>query len=300
MLTPRVYFKSVIINYFGHLLFVFLFSIILNYQCHASDFQSPRTMALGGASHAAPLLNDSIFLNPSFSSFLPTYSIAFNYGWYNGGTTNPDGSNSYHGHILNGSIQDGRSEMFQAGVSFTRREDARFFHFGASKAMLRNLGVGVGGKWVVLNDSANTSFQDLTLAATFFPEPWLQTALIVDNLLETQKGLALNLHREIILASKWSVLGSVMFYFDPHLFPNLSGSSSFGHELGIEIPVMSDVYLRMGNFRNAQVFYEGAYGRGYAFGIGWVAPKISFDYAVQRAIDPIGATFHQLGMTVYF
>ena len=37
---------------------------------NASDYQSPRTAALGGAGHASPLLNDAIYLNPSFSSFM--------------------------------------------------------------------------------------------------------------------------------------------------------------------------------------------------------------------------------------
>ena len=39
----------------------------------AADFQSPRTAALGGAGHAAPMLNDAIYLNPSFVSFMPSY-----------------------------------------------------------------------------------------------------------------------------------------------------------------------------------------------------------------------------------
>src|SRR4051812_23643954 len=66
----------------------------------ASDFHSPRTAALGGAGHAGPLLNDGVYLNPSFASFLPSYSVSGNLLLFHG-PDGPNGDPSYHGRNYN-------------------------------------------------------------------------------------------------------------------------------------------------------------------------------------------------------
>src|SRR4051812_25896306 len=68
----------------------------------ASDFHSARTAALGGAGRAGPLLNDGIYLNPSFLAFLQSYTFAGQYEWNKGDA---------HGRILQASIQDGSSQL---------------------------------------------------------------------------------------------------------------------------------------------------------------------------------------------
>ncbi|MBI4925638.1 MAG: hypothetical protein HY843_06910, partial [Bdellovibrio sp.] len=121
---------------FAVLMFMYSFAAI------ASDFHSPRTIALGGAGHAGPLLNDAIFLNPSFASFLPTYSFGFNYLSF--ANQNDIGDK---GRILNVSIQDGRSEVFQAGAAYTQKSDGSYLHVGASKNFVNRFGFGIGGKF---------------------------------------------------------------------------------------------------------------------------------------------------------
>src|ERR1700733_5937950 len=120
----------------------------------ASDFHSPRIAALGGAGHAGPLLNDSIYLNPSYAAFLPTYAIAGNYGWANYNDSQLKFKNQ------NLSIQDGRSDMFEAGLAYTHRDDGMLIHLTAAKALIPSrLSVGVGGKayFPANNGSTNTN-----------------------------------------------------------------------------------------------------------------------------------------------
>src|SRR5690606_36618254 len=94
--------------------------LFLSSTTWGSDFHSPRSSALGGSGRAGPLLNDAITLNPSFCSFLPAYSFSANYSFYEGpGYQTPAGPNSHSGHVYNLSIQDGRTELLQAGVSLT-------------------------------------------------------------------------------------------------------------------------------------------------------------------------------------
>src|SRR5689334_3011746 len=82
---------------------------LISPQAWSADFLSPRTAALGGAGHAGPLLNDSLFLNPAYISFVPANNVSVNYLSYNGGadTLNPNSGRNY-----NVGIQDGQNPLF--------------------------------------------------------------------------------------------------------------------------------------------------------------------------------------------
>jgi hypothetical protein len=267
----------------------------------ATDFQSPRTMGIGGAGHAAPLLNDSIYMNPSFGSFLPTYSISANYLFFDGPVKNtPAGPMEQHGRNYNASLQDGRSELFQAGVGYTHRDDASFVHVGASRAVIQRLGVGLGGKFY-FNTATHSSGRDMTFSVSGIPLDFLNASFVIDNLIQYGSGIPHGLYREFILGTKVNIQNLVLIYFDPHLVPDYPvNGERFGHELGLEIPLMSDLFIRFGNFRNALVPFEAMRGRGWTLGAGWVGPKVSLDYAMSRVIESQSAIAHNFGMTIYF
>src|SRR3712207_2027184 len=113
-----------------------------------ADFHTARTVGLGGAGHAGPLLNDSIYLNPSYLAFLKNYSIQGNYLWFKG---------EPHGRNMNVSIQDGTSEFFAAGLAYTIREDLKVLNAGLGRAVHQRFSVGVGAKMVMpRGDASNT------------------------------------------------------------------------------------------------------------------------------------------------
>lgn len=268
----------------------------------AAEVQSPRTAALGGAGHAAPLLNDAIFMNPSFSSFLPTYSFGVNYATFSGTSEalpNQTVGDPFRGRNFSVSIQDGRSELFQAGVAYTKRVDETMVHVGASKAVIKKLGFGLGAKFF-FNDPNKGSGRDGILSITGIPLPWLQASFIVDNVFQHQASMNRGLYREYILGTRFNVKNILIGYFDPHLTPELPGEKQFGYESGLEFVMMSDLFIRLGMFRNSVVPYLNSRSRGFGAGVGWVAPRISFDYGLSRAIEPIAATAHSFGATVYF
>ena len=264
-----------------------------------SDFQSPRTAALGGAGHAGPLLNDSIYLNPSYSAFLPTYAVSANYAWAN----YQDGSYKYK--IQNLSVQDGRSDLFQAGIAYTRRDDGSFVHLGTGKSLIaQRLGVGLGGKAFFPASTSSTSNNphvfDSVFSATGVVTPWIQTSFIIDNLLETNTGKQYGLFREFILGSKFNVEKILIAYIDPHYTPDLTSYSKFGYESGVEWPLFTDFYLRGGLFHSANIpTLAGARGNGFGVGFGMLAPKASLDYGMSRVLQPIVGTVQVIGFTVF-
>jgi hypothetical protein len=259
----------------------------------ASDFESPRTAALGGAGHAGPLNTDAIYLNPSYVSLMPIYAVGLNYYTYTGEGTNPS---DYHGMGYNASIQDGRSELFQAGVGYTQREDAQLLNFGASKQFVDNLGTGIGGKYVKARDNSGDSFFDTIISSTYIFSKTLQTALIVDNLVESGTAKSRGFYREFTLGSKINLNSLLLIYIDPHVAPD--ATSAWGYEAGAELPFFTDFYFRGGMFKQSNIPFEAARGNGFGIGAGWIAPKISFDYAYQHVTVPEGAYQHVFEVTL--
>jgi len=284
-------------NAMRYILSILIFAAI---PALASDFQSPRTAALGGAGHAAPMLTDAIYLNPSFTSFLHAYMASFNYGVYKGGDEQPDGSKPIHGHLLNAAVQDGRSDLFQAGVGGTIREDAKYINIGTSKAIFNKVGVGLGGKFILPNSGNGNRAQDMNVSGTVLATDWALASFIADNLVESQSLKDQNLYREFILGTKFNIQNLMLIYLDPHLAPDAPGSH-FGYENGLELTPFTDLFIRLGMFRASNIpELQNARGRGYGFGVGWIAPKFSLDYGLKRTLDPVVTNTHNIGMTMYF
>ncbi len=258
-----------------------------------ADYQSPRTAALGGASHAAPMLNDAIYLNPSYTSFLPITSTAFAFG----SARTEDGST--YNYPMNASIMDGHKDaFFQAGVGFTRLAQGNFFHVGASKSPSARTGFGAGTKFFMPTGSTQVIIEPSVSGAIQLTS-WLQGALIVDNLLESPAAVVHGMYREITLGTKLNVMDVFTAYVDPHFTPAL-GATAWGYEAGLEFPFFKDLYLRAGAFRNANVSYLNTRGDGWAVGAGWTAPRISFDYAMSRTVTPVSATQHLGAVSIFF
>jgi hypothetical protein len=262
----------------------------------SSDFQSPRTLSLGGSGHAGPLLNDAIYLNPSFISFNQTYGLGFSYLKYSDSNT--------HGRNLNFSLQDGRTELFQAGVGYTIREEASLINLGISKAVLPNqLAVGVGAKF--LFNRSHESSRDFMVAAAAPVQDWLQLGFSIDNVMESSKGKRQGLYRESIAGSKFNIMNIVLVYFDPHVTPSSELATKWGHETGFEFTVMRDLFLRTGIFQNASQPHQGGYhGSGFSLGGGWVAPRVSIDYGFSKITSSPSlkqrVATHQIGFTAFF
>jgi hypothetical protein len=284
------------------IVFIGFFSFFAPGQSWA-DFRSPRTVALGGAGRANPLLNDAIYQNPSFASFLPNYSWSGNFKALGEG----------RGRAYSISALDGRSELFQAGLGFQVRDLYSSLHFGASTKINPTVTVGAGAKFFFSKDSSSfSSFRDFSVSASWVPLNWLQLAAVAENLDRTPEMSSLGMERELILASKVRIAEKVMLYADPHfkLGESLRASATAlqgplsglltGYEVGAEMGVLKDFYFRLGAFKNALLLDIRNRGNGFGYGFGWVSGKISFDFGVEHTLTPVDQVTHTSGATVFF
>ncbi len=257
----------------------------------AVEFQSPRTLALGGAGRAGPWLTDSIYLNPSFASYTPRYVLS---GAYTGFGT---------GRNYNVSVQDSRAEVVQAGVGYTKREQNASVNLGASKAFFKKLGVGLGSKFIFDNETG-TMTPDFSLSGSYIALPWMYASLIIDNLVAGQDQVARKLHRTFHPSFKFIPTKQIGIFFDPFYSPAYSDGKKSGYSVGIEAGILNDFYLRVGKFQDADITHLNTRGSGFGYGLAWVGPRLSAEYGVSRALSThSGAGFttaHSGSVIIYF
>ena len=254
-------------------------------QAGAVEFHSPRTLGLGGAGRANPLLSDSIYLNPSYASFSPVYSLGANF------TNIEQGGRNY-----NVSVMDSRTELFQAGVGYSKYQDSAAINIGASKLAIQELGFGLGSKFII-NDKTKKMSSDLIFSSTYTGVPWLFSSIVIDNLMNT-------FERTLYLGIKFIPVHNVTVYFDPLYTPEHSTGKKMGYHLGFEFGLLADFFFRIGQYRHGEIPYLGTRGDGFGIGGGWIGPKLNLDYALSRALsternDPL-TTAHSFSMTVFF
>jgi hypothetical protein len=218
-------------------------------------------------------------MNPAMIALLPAYSVSVTQE----NSSGPDNTEP-QGLIQNVSIQDGTNTLFAAGVGYTRKTYGREVNVGASTRVFKTYGIGVGGKFLFGSDSRESA-QDATLSATGQTLPWLETGLIIDNLIESNQTKAWNQYREVIAGLKFNVQKILLIYADPHVIPGKPGDT-FGYEIGAELPLMSDLYVRGGLNKNSFQPVLGGYGHGHGFGLGWSSPRMSIDLALTRTFEP--------------
>jgi hypothetical protein len=273
----------------GVLPIVFFFTMISN--ALGVEYQSARTLALGGAGRAGPFLTDAIYLNPSFASYTPIYTLSGGYNSFQSGRN------------YNFSVQDSRSEFLQAGAGFTKREQNLAVNIGASKAFAKRYGVGVATK-LILDNGTNHMTSDFLVSGSILATSWLYATLVVDNLVANTAQTSRNLDRTAFVALKLIAAHKIEFYLDPFYSPAYSHGNKAGYSVGIEIGMLEDLYLRMGKYQDAEVTHLNTRGNGFGMGLGWIGPKLNLEYAMNRTLSSHAGnsmtTSHSTGATIYF
>lgn len=271
-------------------------SAFLAHSVYAIDVQSARSASLGNSGRGGPFLNDSLFLNPSYTSYARAQAIGAQWIDYEG-----DGGN---GRNYTLSIIDGTSEYFQAGAAFTQMEHGRFLHLGASKEIIERYAAGLSGKFYFPKDGDRGPVRDLTFSAAGLVNDWLQAGIVIDNLFQTPYAREFGFYREFVLGLKAMVMGIFAIYFDPQVIPDFPNKAQWGYSAGLEFGIGSGFFLRAGKFVDTILPFNRELGEGHGFGAGYLAPKLSLDYGFQRITRyarGLGSQYaHCFGATIYF
>lgn len=284
-------------NHFNQLLITLIaFGGILAGLASAEEFQGPRVYALGGAGHAGPFLNDAIYQNASYLGFSRSYSISGNGLLYM-----KRANEHYRGSIFNVSAVDATSSIAQAGIGYTQRDDLQFGHLAIAKSLFERTSFGLMGKaYTPRKAEVKDAKFDGSASITYIASDLLQVAAIVDNISQSAAGKTHGMYRQFTLGTKFNVQKMLLVYFDPHYTPDALNFSRYGHQVGVEIPTLSDLFIRAGTFKSSQVPTQAVYGKGWGAGFGWIGPRLSIDYAFSRVQEPQRERIHTAGLSVFF
>ena len=253
---------------------------------HAIEYQSPRTLGLGGSGRATPLLGDSIYLNPSYASYAPIYSLSGGYSFLDP-----------QARTYNVSVQDSRTEIFQAGVGYTKREDSSAVNIGASRIAIERLAVGIGSKFIINNQTRKMTADFIYSTSYIGLFETVYTSFVIDNLLN-------NFSRTFYLGLKYNPTKNVNVFLDPFYSPTYNLGKKAGFHLGVELGLLADFAFRIGKFQNGEIPSLNTRGDGFGLGLGWMGPRISLDYAFARATQTDRGdsltTIHSFATTVFF
>ncbi len=274
--------------------FVIIGGVLFGFSGWGSDFQSPRTGALGGAGHAAPYLSDAIYLNPSYLSLSPAHALALNYLGYQTGSPPSSG-----GNLNISGIYSEPDLVAQWGAALTQRLDGNLLHVAVSSQMAERFSVGVGSKFYFSNTNSGI-LADLLLSMTFVPLNWFRFSIITDNLLESIGGSVFS--REFGLGTRFSLNSLYSLLIDSHFNPTLQsiGLPLWGYELGVEYNLLEYFFLRVGGGQNSTLSFLANRGDTLALGIGASFPRFSFDYSYVRVLSSARTFSHQLGVVICF
>ena len=266
-----------------------IFSLVVVPFCSknaiAVEYHSPRTLGLGGAGRATPLLNDAIYLNPSYASFAPVYSLSGGYSAFRPG-----------GRNYQISVQDSRTELFQAGVGFTKREGDSAVNIGASKLAVDRLGFGIGSKFII-NDQTQKMTSDFIFSTSYIGLQWMYSTLVIDNILD-------HLDRTFYLGFKFIPTQNINIYLDPLYSPQYTKGKKAGYHFGVEFGLLADFFFRIGKYQDGEIPYLKTRGDGFGLSFGWIGPKLNLDYALSRALQTHRGdgltTVNSFAMTIFF
>ncbi len=257
--------------------FLVILSVFALESANASDYQSPRTLSLGGAGHAAPLQTDPIVMNASHAAFLPAYQVTAAFQRYKGST----GNQEPRGRVATFAVLDGNQTTVPIGLLYSRRAQGAILALGGGYKINEAWSVGLSAKTTLKTDTL-TDNRDFSTSATYRLSKAFQFALITDNVIQNRtKANPWGQFREYTLGTKYALDKNFFFYLDPHYTP--ARDKKFGYEAGVEVATFSDLYIRVGKSMRSMQPHLAQYGDSLGYGFGYVGPRFSMDFAISHA-----------------
>jgi len=256
---------------------------------------SPVRDGFAGAGRSG-IPREALFSNPAALSALET-SWAFAY--YTKSRMSDLDSGGRNLHL---GVYDGQNELFKAGLSYSRESRAKSVATGITYIDQTELRVG-GGRMLAKNISGGATVKYRTRrmgaeetkkidgdAGILFPLfQDMFAGITYENIafIDPENPTSIN------VGLKYSLMQSIGLLADATRITAGDFRGENAWALGVEFSMVSDFFFRAGLFKNT-----ATQTRGKSFGISWVGPRASFDYAIKMAKDFPRERDHVLGISV--
>jgi hypothetical protein len=278
------------------LIFSVLFFLQLVQAYGQTPFSGMPSMAMGGTGRAAVDASAVAFLNPASMAHVRGYNIAAANRFYS-----DDPSGGGHDSMLHAS-ENQTDSLFPLAVTYVRStielpfESAKKseLHFTMAEDLGKNfaLGADFGHYTYQLADLDKETHWDGTLGLMYVPKPNLGLGLVIGNFMKSDLYF---LRRNIQLGANYMFDTFLRFAFDV-VYPIEDNKDHKGViMMGIEHKLQDTLPLRIG-YR-----FDDLLKKRYATaGVGWVGPRIGFDYAFEKNLSKSNDYSHSVDVKIYF
>ncbi len=259
-------------------LFSFAFKVYAFTRVH--DFETTRLKSTSGAGVGSVLLEEGAILNPASLSFFNISSI---YAAKSSGEFTPEGTSPTLGDKKDlGFILSDSNPTLSGSAYYTKTEEG----FGEKK----RYGVSLSG--IVSENSAlgfnyRSTKENSGLSRTTLKEKKYQQAIVGFTQAASKElsyGIVLidpfkshSVDTKAILGIQYDLAASVALIADAGSRYDEDLSSNLLYRSALQFTILNDFFLRVGMFND-----KGINEKGSSFGLSWVQPRLSIDFAIKN------------------
>ena len=267
------------LNFF---LIFFSLTVLLCYKSVAQvrDFETTRLQSSSGAGVASILVNETAVLNPAPIVFIPISSF-----YYQKGTSNLDSKSEKR--VKN--YSDGSSQMYlisdstsqlKGTFSYQGQDENRFSRKRFTSSIASNLGkksaIGVLYRYTVDDDKVldeENKFHQAVFGFTHIHSERLSLGgIIVDPFLANKKDA------KVVLGFQYNLTENFLLILDGGANFNEKPHKNTLYKGAFQVNFFKDLYLRIGQYRDKTTKLKGS-----SWGISWIGPRLSLEYAYKTS-----------------
>jgi hypothetical protein len=280
---------------------IFTFSLLLTFQASAQSFTGPAVSGTGGAGRAVIEGSESAILNPATLGYMDRYHMALP---FSEGSHPTEGYSQTYGAILTDGSTD---KMFPGALAYLRSRDIRGgveskrqdIHLALADRATKFLSIGVAGHYRTFEIVNSTKFNqtNMDLGALLTPLENVGLAVVAYNVLSGSEGVPVAIRDVPTFAVGANYIYEETFSarvdaVRPDKFNPLHRTDL---QAGLQMTFMESFAVRGGcNWKETadQTWLTG--------GLGYMGPRLSFNYAYQQELRESEGVRHIVDLWMSF
>lgn len=264
-----------------HSIFSLSFIILLvNNLSHATirEFETTRLVSSAGAGVGAVLVNETSFLNPASIAFYSTSSI-----YYQRGTSSMDKTINNETSVKEGNNESlvlaDTSSRLKGTFSYQRQYENAYKRTRYTSSLANNFSenqaFGVLYRYTTDKSPQNSSddFHQFSLGYTYIHNPKLTFGAVIIDPFETRKDDV-----RFLAGFHYELLHNIFLLVDVGANYAYDAQENTISRTALQLSIFDDFYARVG-----QAYDKATNLKSAAWGVSWVGPRLSIEYAYKNS-----------------
>ena len=263
-------------------LIFFSSTLLISLSLHAQirDFESTRLQSTSGAGVASILVNESSILNPAPIVFVPVSAFYYQKGSSNLDSKSPNRTENFSNGSNQMYLLSDSSGQIKGTFSYQDQAENQYTRKRYTSSLAANSGkktsFGILYRYTIDNDSLldeENIFHQGVLGFTHIHSPSLTFGgVIIDPFLSNKEDA------RVILGFQYQLTSNFYLIVDGGTNFNEDSEENTVSRGALQVNFFKDLFLRTGKFHD-----NASNLKGSSWGISWIGPRLSFEYAYKTS-----------------